>query len=61
MNNTAKLAVIAAIIALIGGSLFMPGPTEVQVEQSMQDWKTEVVNMAQKDHDMLLKAGAFSK
>ena len=61
MNSTAKLAIVAAIIALIGGSLFMPGPTEAQVEQSMSDWKNEVVNMAQKDHDMLLKAGAFTK
>lgn len=61
MNATTKLAVIAAIIALVGGSFFMPGPTEAQVEQSMSDWKTEVVQMAQKDHEMLLKAGAFTK
>lgn len=61
MNATAKLAAIAAIIALVGGSLFMPGPTETQVEESMSDWKNEVIMMAQKDHDMLLKAGAFSK
>ena len=61
MNATTKLALIAAAIALVGGSLFMPGPTESEVEQSMQDWKTEVVNMAQKDHDMLRSAGAFTK
>ncbi len=61
MNATAKLALIAAAIALIGGSLFMPGPTEVQVEQSMSDWKQEVVEMAKKDHDMLRSAGAFTK
>lgn len=61
MNATTKLAAIAAIIALVGGSLFMPGPTETQVEESMSDWKNEVIMMAQKDHDMLLKAGAFSK
>lgn len=61
MNATAKLALIAAAIALIGGSLFMPGPTEVQVEQSMSDWKQEVVEMAKKDHDMLRSAGAFAK
>lgn len=61
MNATAKLAIIAAAIALVGGSLFMPGPTEVQVEQSMSDWKQEVVEMAKKDHDMLRSAGAFTK
>ena len=61
MNATTKLALVAAVIALVGGSLFMPGPTETQVEQSMSDWKNEVIMMAQKDHDMLLKAGAFSK
>lgn len=61
MNATTKLAIIAAAIALVGGSLFMPGPTEAQVEQSMQDWKTEVVEMAKKDHDMLKSAGAFTK
>lgn len=61
MNNAAKLAIVAAAIALIGGSLFMPGPTEAQVEQSMSDWKQEVVEMAQKDHEMLRNAGAFTK
>jgi hypothetical protein len=61
MNATTKLAIIAAAIALVGGSLFMPGPTEVQVEQSMSDWKQEVIEMAQKDHDMLKSAGAFTK
>ena len=61
MNATAKLAIIAAAIALIGGSLFMPGPSEAEVEQSMSAWKTEVVNMAQKDHEMLKAAGAFTK
>lgn len=61
MNATTKLAVIAAIIALVGGSFFMPGPTESEVEQSMQDWKTEVINMAKQDHEMLRNAGAFTK
>lgn len=61
MSATAKLTIIAAAIALVGGSLFMPGPTEVQVEQSMSVWKQEVVEMAKKDHDMLRSAGAFTK
>lgn len=61
MNATTKLALIAAAIALIGGSLFMPGPSEAEVEKSMANWKTEVVNMAQKDHEMLKSAGAFTK
>lgn len=61
MNATAKLALIAATIALIGGSLFMPGPSEVEVEKSMANWKSEVIEMAQKDHEMLKSAGAFTK
>lgn len=61
MNNTAKLTIVAALIALIGGSLFMPGPSEADVEQSMANWKNEVVSIAQKDHEMLRNAGAFTK
>ena len=61
MNATTKLAAIAAIIALVGGSLFMPGPSEAEMEKSMSAWKTEVIQMAQKDHEMLKSAGAFSK
>lgn len=61
MNATTKLALIAAVIALVGGSLFMPGPSEADVEQSMANWKSEVIQMSKKDHDMLLKAGAFTK
>lgn len=61
MNSTAKLAIIAAAIALIGGSLFMPGPSEMETEKAMSNWKAEVVNMAQKDHEMLKAAGAFTK
>lgn len=61
MNATTKLAAIAAIIALIGASFFMPGPTEMETEKAMSNWKAEVVNMAQKDHEMLKAAGAFSK
>lgn len=61
MSNTAKLAIVAALIALVGGGLFMPGPSEAEVEQSMSDWKQEVVEMAKKDHDMLKSAGAFTK
>ena len=61
MNATTKLALIAAAIALVGGSFFMPGPTEQETEQTMSNWKAEVVNMAKQDHEMLLKAGAFTK
>lgn len=61
MNATTKLAIIAAIIALVGGTLFMPGPSETETERSMSAWKTEVVEMAKKDHDMLRSAGAFTK
>jgi hypothetical protein len=55
------LALIAAIIALIGCSLFVPGPTEIQLEQSVSGWKTEVIQMARKDHELLRNAGAFIK
>lgn len=61
MNATTKLAIVAAAIALIAGSLFMPGPSEMETEKAMSNWKAEVVNMAQKDHEMLRKAGAFTK
>lgn len=61
MNATTKLAAIAAIIALVGGSLFRPGPSEAEMEKSMSAWKTEVIQMAQKDHEMLKSAGAFTK
>lgn len=61
MNNTIKLAIGAAVIALLGGSLFMPGPSDLEIEQSMQDWKEEVIQISKKDQDMLLKAGAFTK
>lgn len=61
MNTTTKLAIVAAIIALIGGSLFIPGPTEQQAEHAMSNWKSEVISIAQKDHEMLLKAGVFTK
>lgn len=61
MNATTKLAIVAALIALIGGSIFIPGPSEMETEKAMASWKAEVIDMAQKDHDMLLKAGAFTK
>lgn len=61
MNATTKLALIAAAIALIGGSLFMPGPSEAEMEKYMSAWKTEVIQMAQKDHEMLKSAGAFTE
>ena len=61
MNSTAKLAIAAAAIALIGGSLFMPGPSEMETEKAMSAWKAEVIDMAQKDHEMLKAAGAFTK
>lgn len=61
MNATAKLAIIAAAIALIGGSLFMPGPSDIETEKAMANWKNEVVEMAKKDHEMLKAAGAFTK
>ena len=61
MNATTKLAIIAAAIALIGGSLLMPGPSDHETEKAMSAWKSEVITMAQKDHSMLRKAGAFTK
>lgn len=61
MNKTINLAVIAALIAAIGGSFFIPGPTEMETEKAMANWKQEVVEMAQKDHEMLRTAGAFTK
>lgn len=61
MNATTKLAIVAAIIALAGGSLFMPGPSDTETEKAMSNWKTEVISIAQKDHQMLRNAGAFTK
>ena len=62
MNNTAKLALIAALIALVGGSLFMPGPSEAETEQLEADWKNEIIKIAEKeDRHALVKAGAFTK
>ena len=61
MNSTAKLAIVAAAIALIGASLFMPGPSEHETEKAMAGWKAEVIDMAQKDHEMLRSAGALTK
>lgn len=61
MNATFKLAIGAAVIALVGGSFFMPGPSDLEIEQSVQDWKEEVIQIAKKDQEMLLLLGAFTK